>query len=240
MVTALNEAADFERGVQVGTDDFLTKPVNKVELLCRIRSLLRVRHLKTQLDRTLAYLADFEATSRESSQLPDGPPGSLTFNSGSLVVGDIEVPDQCQARCPLAGQSSLKPRRARPFFARHPWVFDSSIERVIGEPSAPGDQVDVVTSDGQRIATRALQPHEHDPRAALSLGRGSARRRILAPHAGRSQCGSGVRCSSSTRTGRHTVSFSAKGTASRASRSIATTAGWWRSSRASRCTRAET
>jgi DNA-binding response OmpR family regulator len=67
MVTALNEAADFERGVQAGTDDFLTKPVNKIELLCRIRSLLRVRHLKTQLDRTLAYLAEFEATSREST-----------------------------------------------------------------------------------------------------------------------------------------------------------------------------
>jgi DNA-binding response OmpR family regulator len=67
MVTALNEAADFERGVQAGTDDFLTKPVNKVELLCRIRSLLRVRHLKTQLDRTLAYLAEFEAASRQSA-----------------------------------------------------------------------------------------------------------------------------------------------------------------------------
>ncbi len=66
MVTALNEAADFERGVQAGTDDFLTKPVNKIELLCRIRSLLRVQHLKTQLERTLAYLAEFEATSRES------------------------------------------------------------------------------------------------------------------------------------------------------------------------------
>jgi len=64
MVTALNEAADFERGVQAGTDDFLTKPVNKVELLCRIRSLLRVRHLKSQLDRTLAYLAEFESASR--------------------------------------------------------------------------------------------------------------------------------------------------------------------------------
>jgi DNA-binding response OmpR family regulator len=66
MVTALNEAADFERGVQAGTDDFLTKPVNKIELLCRIRSLLRVRHLKNQLERTLAYLAEFEATSRAS------------------------------------------------------------------------------------------------------------------------------------------------------------------------------
>jgi len=64
MVTALNEASDFERGVQAGTDDFLTKPVNKVELLCRIRSLLRVRHLKSQLDRTLAYLAEVETASR--------------------------------------------------------------------------------------------------------------------------------------------------------------------------------
>jgi len=64
MVTALNEVSDFERGVQAGTDDFLTKPVNKVELLCRIRSLLRVRHLRNQLERTLAYLAEFEAASR--------------------------------------------------------------------------------------------------------------------------------------------------------------------------------
>jgi CheY-like chemotaxis protein len=64
MVTALNETSDFERGVQAGTDDFLTKPVNKVELLCRVKSLLRVRHLRNQLDRTLAYLAEVEATSR--------------------------------------------------------------------------------------------------------------------------------------------------------------------------------
>jgi DNA-binding response OmpR family regulator len=64
MVTALNEPSDFERGVQAGTDDFLTKPVNKIELLCRVKSLLRVRHLRSQLDRTLAYLAEVEATSR--------------------------------------------------------------------------------------------------------------------------------------------------------------------------------
>jgi 23S rRNA (cytosine1962-C5)-methyltransferase len=55
------------------------------------------------------------------------------------------------------GPVILKPRRARPFFARHPWVFDSSIDRVIGEPRA-GDQVDVVTNDGQRIATGLYNP----------------------------------------------------------------------------------
>ena len=51
----------------------------------------------------------------------------------------------------------LKPRRARPFFARHPWVFESSIERVAGEPS-PGEPVAVQTHDGQFIARGLYNP----------------------------------------------------------------------------------
>lgn len=50
MVTALNEVADYERAVESGTDDFLSKPVNKLELLTRIRSLLRVSLLRRRLD----------------------------------------------------------------------------------------------------------------------------------------------------------------------------------------------
>jgi two-component system, OmpR family, alkaline phosphatase synthesis response regulator PhoP len=60
MVTALNELGDIERGVESGTDDFLTKPINKLELLTRVKSLLRVRHLKSALDRTMAYLSEME------------------------------------------------------------------------------------------------------------------------------------------------------------------------------------
>jgi two-component system cell cycle response regulator len=56
MVTALNEVGDVERAVESGADDFLTKPVNKLELLTRVRSLLRVRQLKKQLDRTLEQM----------------------------------------------------------------------------------------------------------------------------------------------------------------------------------------
>jgi len=41
----------------------------------------------------------------------------------------------------------LKPKRARPFFGRHPWVLDSAVLRVEGEP-ADGDVVDLVTHDG--------------------------------------------------------------------------------------------
>ncbi len=68
MVTALNELGDIERGVECGTDDFISKPVNRLELTTRVRSLLRVRHLKNELDRTLAYLNDVEAGGREVAQ----------------------------------------------------------------------------------------------------------------------------------------------------------------------------
>lgn len=53
MVTALNEVGDVERAIEQGADDFLTKPVNKLELLTRVRSLVRLRLLKRQLDRTM-------------------------------------------------------------------------------------------------------------------------------------------------------------------------------------------
>lgn len=51
MVTALNEVGDVERGAEAGTDDFLSKPFNKIELLTRVRTLLRLRLLKRELDR---------------------------------------------------------------------------------------------------------------------------------------------------------------------------------------------
>lgn len=53
MVTALNEIGDVERAVECGADDFLTKPVHKLELVTRVKSLLRVRLLKKQLEATL-------------------------------------------------------------------------------------------------------------------------------------------------------------------------------------------
>jgi len=60
MVTALNELGDIERGVDCGADDFLSKPINKLELLTRVKSLLRVRNLQSELERTLSYLAEIE------------------------------------------------------------------------------------------------------------------------------------------------------------------------------------
>ena len=60
MVTALNEFGDIERGIDSGTDDFISKPVNKLELLTRVRTMLKLKHVTDKLQRTLAYLSEIE------------------------------------------------------------------------------------------------------------------------------------------------------------------------------------
>ena len=61
MVTALSEFADIERAIDSGTDDFLSKPVNKWELLTRVKTMLKLKNLTDKLERTLAYLGQVEA-----------------------------------------------------------------------------------------------------------------------------------------------------------------------------------
>ena len=60
MVTALNELGDIERAVEAGTDDFLSKPVNKVELLKRIENMLRLRHVTDEVERMRQYIQKIE------------------------------------------------------------------------------------------------------------------------------------------------------------------------------------
>lgn len=60
MVTALNEFGDIERGIDSGTDDFISKPVNKLELVIRVKTMLKLKHLSDRLERTLAYLSEIE------------------------------------------------------------------------------------------------------------------------------------------------------------------------------------
>src|SRR5207248_10252035 len=81
---------DIEQASECGTDDFVSKPVNKFELLTRVKSLLRVRHLKSELERALTYLNEIEhdedvllrvhAGLRELSLTPpsEGTPDDMT------------------------------------------------------------------------------------------------------------------------------------------------------------------
>jgi two-component system alkaline phosphatase synthesis response regulator PhoP len=72
MVTALNEFGDIERGIDSGTDDFVSKPINKLELLTRIRTMLKLKHLTDRLQRTMAYLSEVEKQTQTPAAAPPG------------------------------------------------------------------------------------------------------------------------------------------------------------------------
>ncbi|MBP85333.1 MAG: two-component system response regulator [Planctomycetaceae bacterium] len=56
MVTALNELGDIERAVAAGTDDFLSKPVNKVELVKRVENMLKLKDVRDENERLRRYI----------------------------------------------------------------------------------------------------------------------------------------------------------------------------------------
>ena len=60
MVTALNELGDIERAVAAGTDDFLSKPVNKVELLKRVENMLRLKDVSDENERLRRYIQEMD------------------------------------------------------------------------------------------------------------------------------------------------------------------------------------
>ena len=60
MVTALNETGDIERAVVAGCDNFLSKPVNKLELVKRVENMLKLRHVTDELERLRRYIDNME------------------------------------------------------------------------------------------------------------------------------------------------------------------------------------
>ena len=73
MVTALNELGDIERAVAAGTDDFLSKPVNKLELLKRVENMVKLKDIRDENERLRQYIDRMEDVARPAAQ---GAPAS--------------------------------------------------------------------------------------------------------------------------------------------------------------------
>jgi 23S rRNA (cytosine1962-C5)-methyltransferase len=60
----------------------------------------------------------------------------------------------------MSAQVLLKPRKAAPFFGRHPWVLETAVDKTSGEP-ADGDVVDLLAENGHWIARGIWNAHSH-------------------------------------------------------------------------------
>ena len=92
IVTSLDQMAEREKAIHEGADDFLTKPIERRELLMRVRTLLRVRHLHRDLERTLGSLHELEASRYADGAAHDllkGPPSRPPLATILIVEDEL-------------------------------------------------------------------------------------------------------------------------------------------------------
>jgi cyclic di-GMP phosphodiesterase len=141
LITALSDRQDRIEGIKVGADDFLTRPVDKNELLARVKSLLRLKQRTDELERAESVLfslarsiegkdpythghcerlAEHSARLGEQLGLPEDQITALRRAGIVHDVGKIAVPDAIL----------LKPGRLTP----EEWI-------IIREHSAVGERI---------------------------------------------------------------------------------------------------
>ncbi|MCP5195665.1 MAG: response regulator [Gammaproteobacteria bacterium] len=88
LVTALNSEEDKRHGLDAGADEFITKPINKFEIISRVRSMLRLRQYRDQIK--------VRKQSEDPLSLPSLSPISVRNNTQNVLLvednrNDIEI-----------------------------------------------------------------------------------------------------------------------------------------------------
>jgi signal transduction histidine kinase len=84
MITALNSLEDKVRALETGADDFLSKPINKTEMIAKVRSILRVKSLQDEVERQRVAL---EQTNRQLLSMQQ-----FKESMTQMVVHDLKNP----------------------------------------------------------------------------------------------------------------------------------------------------
>jgi putative two-component system response regulator len=93
LVTALQDPGDRIRGLEVGADDFLSKPVNEAELTARVRSLLRIKRYTDELDSAESVIVSLAMTIEARDGTTDGHCQRLARYAVRLGL-EVGLPDE--------------------------------------------------------------------------------------------------------------------------------------------------
>ncbi len=128
MLTGLNEEADRVMGLELGADDYLTKPFSPRELLARIRALLRRSQMQESVSATLAQVrayrfAGWELNLRLRRLLaPGGATVALRNGEFNMLVAFLAAPQRVLAREQLLELSRL----------HNAEVYDRAVDVLVG------------------------------------------------------------------------------------------------------------
>ena len=147
MLTARDEETDRVVGLEVGADDYLTKPFSPRELVARIKAILR--RAEPQNDQEVVELGDVTLNRETHDVTIDGAPVQLTAKEFDLLAFFLEPRHGAHEGCPArAGLGRLLPRRDA--HRRCPRRATAAEARPAGlDPNAPRQRL----QGGQRVKT---------------------------------------------------------------------------------------
>jgi putative two-component system response regulator len=102
LVTALADTNSRIKGLEVGADDFISKPFSEPELRARVRSLLRIKHYTDELDSAESVILSLALTIEARDGTTDGHCQRLAGYASSLGtalgleshIGKVGIPDR--------------------------------------------------------------------------------------------------------------------------------------------------
>jgi two-component system, OmpR family, response regulator RegX3 len=98
MLTARDAEADRVLGLEIGADDYITKPFSEVELLSRVRAILRRRELDRHRESTVRRLGGLTLDIVEHEVVVDGEPVALSPSEYKLLALLAEEPGRVFTR----------------------------------------------------------------------------------------------------------------------------------------------
>jgi two-component system OmpR family response regulator len=146
MLTGRKDEADRVMGLELGADDYLTKPFSPRELLARIRALLRRARAHETVADGLAKIRAYRFAGWELNvrlrrlKTPGGETLALTNSEFSLLVAFLAAPHRVLSRDRLLDLSRL----------HNDEVYDRSIDTQVGRLRK---KIELKGAEGQLIRT---------------------------------------------------------------------------------------
>jgi len=157
LLTARGEDVDRIVGLEIGADDYLSKPFNPRELLARVRAILRRSSGSPSVkpEQTVLRAEGLELNRAARTVLQNGNKVDLTDVEFSLLEALMRSPGQVVAREDIS--ENVLGRKFHPF-DRSLDMHMSRLRRKLAEHGAPEEQVKTIRGVGYQLTVNATTP----------------------------------------------------------------------------------